>query len=904
MSWYVENGEDVVGPPARERPRQRKGKPVGYGRASFHNWSGLLSRKGDSLQRALGIRVGRILGCGKFGCTVESSPKKVMKLSPLPEQGWDDDEELKFWTKMKAEQRRPESPASEGVVKIDHVWVITDKQTGEKYMAVLRDAVDPFITVEPGHVLVPTPTTVDAGLGEIPRGAATPDDLRWMSEDVVEAIGMDKLLEPVVVATKEYRLGDVHLGNIGWRGGRLVIYDADYWGEAPDPDDQLRVNRRRQDPSQTGRFRDWDDFLVKKGANLSRALGVPLKRILGCGALGCVVESSPGKVVKLTEAAAHRALDGSIGDELAFWTHMKAEQSDPDSPASKGVVRVFSVNVIEDRDTGNKYVAVVREAVTPAAATSETGWHSWTPATNRRVCGREQCEIAEPWQRWPLAANALRAVRKYELEDVHSGNIGWRGDDLVVFDAHTDIQYLEPDEMKRMRVNRAREVQERVTGAYEPTFNEWSRLIADKGDDLQEALGVTVGDIVGCGAFGCVVASEPGKVIKLSSFRAHGGGDEELSFWTKMKSEQKRTNSPASKGVVKIDKVALIEDKDTGEEYIAVLRDAVEPLLLHGGGAPSDATTSRISRDAVKMLRETWHWQGLPAAAGANEAVQEYGLHDVHAGNLGWSGDRLVVYDGHMRDEPEDEDIDLRLRVNDAYSPFREHLQGGVASGMSPEDFDPEQLARGIEVELEHTQDRVVAAEIAMDHLVEDPRYYEKLEAMEMRANVGERLEVWQHLDRPDEQGRHPRYKHLVQFEVEPHYGSYILTATGHSGSALISEDDATDMFGEQLEHGFAYLSDEYLELLAPTRAEHRDILEPDDGGRRISYVKNASRFYVFEMRGGKPYRQVNVKPLTLARAQQLARIGAQNGKHDRVVTTDPRKGAFEIKARYKAGAR
>lgn len=865
MSWYVENAEDVVGRPTKERPKQRKGKPATrYGQAAFENWSSLLSRKGESLQRALGTRIGRILGCG-YGCTVESSAKKVIKLSPLPEgDSWDDDEELKFWTKMKSEQRRPKSPASEGVVKVDHVWVVTDEQTDEKYMVVLRDAVDPFINVIPDPVfpernkLVPAPKTAEWGLASIPtsRTDDLTEELKYRDgASAVTISALENLLDPVLRATNEYRLGDVHLGNIGWHGGGLVIYDADYKMDAPGPDKELRVNRRkRQDPSETGVFRDWDDFLVKKGANLSRALGVPLKRILGCGALGCVVESSPGKVVKLTEAAAHQALDGHIGDELAFWTHMKAEQSDPDSPASKGVVRVYAVSFIEDSDTGNKYVAVVREAITPAAIPDETGWPSWTPDTNRRVCGREHCSELPRWQQWPLAANALQAVREYHLDDVHSGNIGWRGDKLVVFDAHTDVQYLEPDEMKRMRVNR--EVQERGV-EYEPTFNEWSRLIADKGDSLQQALGAQVGRIIGCGAFGCVTASEPGKVIKLSSFRAHGGGDEELSFWTKMKAEQKRPNSPASKGVVKIDQIALVTDNDTGEEYIAVLRDDVEPLLT-GDGVPSNATTSRLSPDAVKMLRATWHWEGIPAAAGAREAVQEYGLNDVHAGNLGWSGDRLVVYDGHMRDEPEDEDIDLRLRVNNSYSPFHEHLPGGLAAGLTPDDFDPEQLARGIEVELEHTQDVGIATEIAMDHLVEDPMYYEKLNAMEMNA------------------------RRRVYAPKTPPKGQRELLVDREGGEWVVIPDSP------------------FLEIEGERYT--RDWVEQRVGPLRPKLTENARAFYVFEMSGTKPLRQVNVKPLTLAKAKQLARIGAQNGKHDRAVTTDPRKEDFRIVGGYEAG--
>lgn len=57
-------------------------------------------------------------------------------------------------------------------------------------------------------------------------------------------------------------------------------------------------------------------------------------------------------------------------------------------------------------------------------------------------------------------------------------------------------------------------------------------------------------------------------------------------------------------------------------------------------------------------------------------------------------------------------------------------LPGGLADKAKPEDFDPKQLAMGIEVELEHTKDRKLAREIAMDHLKEDPRYYTKLKTI------------------------------------------------------------------------------------------------------------------------------------------------------------------------------
>ena len=58
-------------------------------------------------------------------------------------------------------------------------------------------------------------------------------------------------------------------------------------------------------------------------------------------------------------------------------------------------------------------------------------------------------------------------------------------------------------------------------------------------------------------------------------------------------------------------------------------------------------------------------------------------------------------------------------------------LPGGDAEKKTREDFDPEQLAAGKKVESEHTNDDAVAEEIAMDHLLEDPDYYKKLEKME-----------------------------------------------------------------------------------------------------------------------------------------------------------------------------
>lgn len=58
-------------------------------------------------------------------------------------------------------------------------------------------------------------------------------------------------------------------------------------------------------------------------------------------------------------------------------------------------------------------------------------------------------------------------------------------------------------------------------------------------------------------------------------------------------------------------------------------------------------------------------------------------------------------------------------------------LPGGLAAGDSDDQFNPEQLAKGIKVELEHTDDINIAKEIAKDHLKEMDDYYDKLETIE-----------------------------------------------------------------------------------------------------------------------------------------------------------------------------
>jgi len=61
-------------------------------------------------------------------------------------------------------------------------------------------------------------------------------------------------------------------------------------------------------------------------------------------------------------------------------------------------------------------------------------------------------------------------------------------------------------------------------------------------------------------------------------------------------------------------------------------------------------------------------------------------------------------------------------------------VPGGIGDKKKPSDFDPKQIAKGKKVEMEHTNDPALAEEIAVDHLTEDPAYYDKLEKIEKHA--------------------------------------------------------------------------------------------------------------------------------------------------------------------------
>jgi hypothetical protein len=67
---------------------------------------------------------------------------------------------------------------------------------------------------------------------------------------------------------------------------------------------------------------------------------------------------------------------------------------------------------------------------------------------------------------------------------------------------------------------------------------------------------------------------------------------------------------------------------------------------------------------------------------------------------------------------------------------MNEFLRQGTANknSFTRDDAAAKELAAGIDIESEHTDDPTIAEKIALDHLAEIPDYYSRLAAMETEA--------------------------------------------------------------------------------------------------------------------------------------------------------------------------
>jgi hypothetical protein len=89
---------------------------------------------------------------------------------------------------------------------------------------------------------------------------------------------------------------------------------------------------------------------------------------------------------------------------------------------------------------------------------------------------------------------------------------------------------------------------------------------------------------------------------------------------------------------------------------------------------------------------------------------------------------------------------EYRKAIKDAYrvdiANFKDRLKGGRADGKAIINYNLKELLEGIRFEREHTDDSLLALEMAMDHLETVPDYYVRLFRMEQEM-MSEKLLKW-----------------------------------------------------------------------------------------------------------------------------------------------------------------
>lgn len=83
----------------------------------------------------------------------------------------------------------------------------------------------------------------------------------------------------------------------------------------------------------------------------------------------------------------------------------------------------------------------------------------------------------------------------------------------------------------------------------------------------------------------------------------------------------------------------------------------------------------------------------------------------------------------------------LRLEFSRRSPVHYDRLSGGLGDKASPADFDREQIAKGLKVEMEHTSDPRIALEIVLDHLTENRKYYDELGKLKLSRRLSAAFE-------------------------------------------------------------------------------------------------------------------------------------------------------------------
>ncbi len=183
--------------------------------------------------------------------------------------------------------------------------------------------------------------------------------------------------------------------------------------------------------------------------------------------------------------------------------------------------------------------------------------------------------------------------------------------------------------------------------------------------------------------------------------------------------------------------VALNSDMDFGK-----LAAAYQGLLKL---KHSDFRSTNVVQKALSALRDaiTNYLNQVKGLSVTEEDVQNYFQNSMTRRFPSMTEAEYPEVDNSDISEPEPEENDGMsfepegdevAQIAQDKEEAGDALEGGKGDNKSPLEFDPDQILKGMEVEKEHTGDPLVAVEIVMDHLIEDPEYYTRKDDPEVSA--------------------------------------------------------------------------------------------------------------------------------------------------------------------------
>jgi hypothetical protein len=165
------------------------------------------------------------------------------------------------------------------------------------------------------------------------------------------------------------------------------------------------------------------------------------------------------------------------------------------------------------------------------------------------------------------------------------------------------------------------------------------------------------------------------------------------------------------------------------ENMLTQLKDEISKKIM---------TNSNImSTDAGEGFKEI---NNLTKKIESNEEIEEK-WSEKYKKSIDCSNPKGFSQKAHCQGRKKKETNEEKLKGGKADKKTFNDLVGKYSKGgrkkSEVESMLKKQLNKGIKVEMEHTDDKERAKEISMDHLFEDPKYYDKLEKIESKESTG-----------------------------------------------------------------------------------------------------------------------------------------------------------------------